>query len=181
MHPQASLRYRQETRTGRRIADDLVEPHTLALEVRLAAAQRGHVESLAVPVTSPRNHRCRHEHEPEESAGNDPAPPLQPSLRHARRRALRARGFRLTSSTAAVTAFRVTSPPFAFPPQVHLSWRGGQTQSRDHSRIACFTVLSSPEWYDMTARTPPAARRSRRTGSAVSRERSSSLTAIRTA
>ena len=50
-----------------------------------------------------------------------------------------------------------------------------------HSRNACFTSRSSPEWYAMTASMPPGARRSRSAGSARARPSSSSLTAMRTA
>ena len=45
------------------------------------------------------------------------------------------------------TARRVSiSPSARSPPQVHTGWRGGQMQAVLHSRKACFTSRSSPEW-----------------------------------
>ena len=107
--------------------------------------QRRKLEPLAVSIASPGDDRRRNQDEGRKRAGDDPPATLYAALRHARRRALRARGFRAISSSLAVTALRDTSFPSAWPRQVHSGCRGGQIHSRDHSRIACLTMRSSPE------------------------------------
>ena len=101
-----ALRYREKSRAGRSIPDFLIQPDTLTLEAGFSPLERSQLETFAVSIT-PAGYYCRrHENECDERAGNDPPAALYASLRHARRRALRARGFRAVSSSPAVIDFR---------------------------------------------------------------------------
>src|SRR5687768_12821991 len=177
VHPEAPLGYRHDYRTRRAEANRLRQANSLAFECGLLPEQRRQLDAFPVTVAPARDHCGGNEYERNEAAGNHPAAALQPSLRHARRRALLARGLREISSSVAVIALRVINLPRARPRHVHAGCRGGQMQSVDQSRIACFTRRSSPEWYEMTARTPPGVSRSLSAGSADSRAPSSSFTA----
>src|SRR5665647_3506219 len=145
MHSETSFSDRQNVRAGASLSYQLRKAGTLTLELCFLALQRSVRQALPVPVASTCDDRDGDENETHQSAGNHPTSELQPSLRHARRRALRERGFLAISASPAVMALRVINSPSAFPLHVHVSWRGGQMQSRDHSRIWCLVMRSSPE------------------------------------
>src|SRR5687768_2031002 len=144
-HPQPLFGKRQESRARRSVADLLVQLDSLALEIRPLSLQRSVLDTFAMPVAATGDHRDRSDQEPEEQAGDDPPATLHTALRHARSRALLARGFLAISPSDAVIDRRVMSVPSARPRHVHCNCRGGHIQSLDHSRISFFTRRSSPE------------------------------------
>src|SRR6266540_298086 len=174
----------------RQIAQPALELRALALEIGPAAvdllnpSRLGDTEAAA-PDDGETNDDEETENRPDDrppTRGPGAATRLSASYaarRHRRSLALRARGLRRVSSASAVIARRVTNSPSATPRQVHCGCFGGQMQSRLHSRIACLARRSSPEWYAITARTPPKFSRSRMTGSASSSALSSSFTRMR--
>src|ERR1017187_1150889 len=95
--------------------------------------------------------------------------------------ALRARGLLRTSTSSAVTGFRVTIRNTSFRPHAHPGRSVGQVQPVLFSTKNCFTMRSSREWKEMTAIRPPDFKNC----VAVSRPRlrlpSSSFTAMRNA
>lgn len=119
MHSEPSLGKRNNDRAGGRIAYLLLEFHTFALERGLPPRERGELAPFTVPVAAAGNDRRRNDYEYREAAGNAPAAALYSSFRHARNRALRARGFRAISSSPATMAFRVIGVPSARPLHVH--------------------------------------------------------------
>ena len=145
MHSEISLGDRHDDRTRGPVANLLLQSHALTLEIRLALDQLSQCDTFLVPIAPPRNDCRSDEDERDEAAGNNPAARLQPSFRHARRCALRARGFRSISGAPAVIGLRVIIDPSARPRHVHVGGRGGQMHSRDHSSIVRLVIRSAPE------------------------------------
>ena len=145
-HVQPLLGDRLQLRSARRLADRLLELDALGDERVVAPLE---IEKLPL-VSNTRDPACddagRHEDEADEHEG-DHRPPARGylALRHARRRALRARGLSRTSSGDAAMARRVSVVPNGRPRHVQIGCFGGQIQAALHSRNAFFTTRSSPE------------------------------------
>src|SRR5262249_51345370 len=75
-----------------------------------------------------------------------------PRRRATRRRALRLRGLADSSAGPAVTALRVTGSSVGWRPHWQIGRRGGQTQGLAWAATYCFTIRSSSEWKEITAR-----------------------------
>jgi len=119
VHLEAALCNWKNDRARRSVANDLRESDALALEVRLAPLQRSQLHAFLVTIASPCNHGSRNNNECDKAACHQPAAPLQPSFRHARSRALLARGLCAISASEAVIAFLVIPFPSAWPRHVH--------------------------------------------------------------
>lgn len=122
VHAEPPFGDRDEPDAGRCVADLRLEPYTLVPQLPEAGFDGAHPAGLSVTVTAPGDDCGCGENEADEDGSDDP-----PSLyryaarRHARSRALRARGLRDISSAEAFTALRITSSPRARPPHVHSS------------------------------------------------------------
>src|SRR5688572_30396741 len=102
--------------------------------------------ALLDSITAPRYDACGRQNETSEDQGGDGAAAEHHSaLRHARSRALRARGLEADSATDGVIGFRTISPPSGCPRHTQRGRRGGHTQRALQSRNAFFTIRSSPE------------------------------------
>ena len=147
MHVQSLLGDRLQPRSARRITNRRLQSNALRLERVELPLTLSNVGLLHDAVSSPCYDACRDQDETNQHEGDDRSPARgYAALRHARSRALRARGFLTTSSSDAVTARRVIVVPSGRPRQVQTGCFGGQIQAALHPRIACLTILSSPEW-----------------------------------
>lgn len=182
VHVQSLLGDRLQPRPAGSITNRRFEFDALRLERVELSLTLPDFDLLHDAVSSPCYDACRHQDETNQHERNE-RPPAggYAAFRHARSRALRARGFRATSSSEAVIARLVIVVPSGRPRQVHTGCFGGQMQAALHSRKVFLTIRSSPEWYAITTKVPPGVSRSRSAGSARSSPGSSSLTAIRTA
>src|SRR5690242_7059938 len=167
-------------RPARCFSDRGLQPDAVRLERVAFLLELSDFPLLLNAEHSPCNDARRDQDETDEHHGDHAAAPrLYSALRHARSRALRARGFRMTSSAEAGMARLVIVVPSGRPRQVQTGCFGGQTQAALQSRNAFLTMRSSPEWYAITTNVPPGNSRSRSAGSARSKPGSSSLTAMR--
>ena len=120
MHSQPLFSDRQQALARRRLADLSFEKDALIHELPKVRLDTAHLSGLRVSVTSSGDDRSCGDDKADEHCRDDPAPTDRyAALRHARNRALRARGFRSISSAEGLIAFRFTSTPRARPPQVH--------------------------------------------------------------
>src|SRR5260221_3146590 len=104
-----------------------------------------------------------------------------PSFSATRSLALRARGWRIVSSAAAINGRRETTRKPARCPQTQVGRWGGQMQSRDSRAMYCFTARSSSERKAMTASRPPRRRVLIAASRPLARFASSSFPATRSA
>jgi len=146
VHVQALLGDRLEARPTRIIPNYAFEPNTLLLQRVPPQLELSNFGLLAYAERSPCYDARSHQDETNEEDGDRrPAPGRYSALRHARSRALRARGFAAVSSSDAVTARRVRVVPSGRPRQVQTGCLGGQIQEALHSRKVFFAMRSSPE------------------------------------
>jgi hypothetical protein len=147
VHVQSLLGDRLQPRPTGSIANRRLQFDALRLERLELSLTLPDVDLLHDAVSSPCYDARRHQDETNEHERDERAPAGgYTSLRHARSRALRARGFRATSSSDAVIARRVIVLPSGRPRQVHTGCLGGQMQAALQSRKAFLTIRSSPEW-----------------------------------
>src|SRR5690606_32671038 len=183
-HPQPRARSRHDAAPTLQLADPLQHLRALRLRDRTLAShavqRTQHLECTAL-TPDDQAQRRQQDRERERETDHSTRTAHHAAFRHARRRALRERGLRSTSSGVGATGRRVSTPPSGSPRQRHTGSSGGQTHPRLHSRNASFTRRSSSEWYEITTKTPPGSSRSRSAGSARSSAPSSSFTAIRNA
>src|SRR5690606_23986808 len=182
--PKLRARLGHHSTPALQMADPLHHRRTLRLQHRSFTPHRVEpAQHLERPALAP-DHEAQRREQRRETKGHPydtRLPSHHAAFRHARSRALRARGFLSTSSAVGTTGLRVSVSPSGRPRQRHTGSSGGQMQARLHSRNAFFTIRSSSEWYERTTRTPSGSSASRNAGSARSSAPSSSFTAIRSA
>src|SRR5512143_1444134 len=146
VHVQSLLGDRLQTRSARRVTDIRLQPDAIRLERVALLLELSNLPLLLDTEDPPCNDARRDQDETDEHHGDEAAPTrLYSALRHARSRALRARGLQATSSADAGIARRVMVVPSGRPRQVQTGCLGGQMQAALHSRNAFFTMRSSPE------------------------------------
>ena len=146
VHVEALLGDRLEARPARCFPNYALEPNTLRLQRVSPLTELSNFGLLAYAERSPCYDARSHQDETNEQDGDGrPSSGRYSALRHARSRALRARGFVAVSSSDAVTARLVRVVPSGRPRQVQIGCFGGQMQAALHSRKVFFTMRSSPE------------------------------------
>src|SRR3954468_6836322 len=128
VHVQSLLGDRLQPRAAGRIANRRFEANALGDKSVTRALHVSNSVLLVDAIDSPCYDARRDQDETNQESGDEgpPAPARYSSLRHARRRALRARGLSRTSASEAVTARRVTVVPSGTPRQVQIGCLGGQ-------------------------------------------------------
>ena len=146
VHVEPLLGDRLQSGTARRVAYHALEPDTLCRQRVALLTELANVGLLPHAVDSPCYDARSHQDETDEHHGDErPATRAYSALRHALSRALRARGFRVISSSEAMIGRRVRVLPRGRPRHVQTGCLGGQMQDALQSRKACFTKRSSPE------------------------------------
>jgi hypothetical protein len=147
VHVETLFGDRLESRPARCSPNYAFEPNTLRLQRISPLTELSNFGLLAYAERSPCYDARSHQDETNQQDGDRrPATGGYSALRHARSRALRARGLAAVSSSDAVRARRVIVVPSGRPRQVHTGCFGGQMQAALHSRKVFFTIRSSPEW-----------------------------------
>lgn len=119
MHAQPPLGNRNQPRPRRCVPDPGGKLYTVAFQSRAHPLELRCLDALLVAEPPARHYGRRSQNESNQAAGHKPAACFQPSLRHARRWALRARGFLAISCELGATGFLVTTRPSGLPRHVH--------------------------------------------------------------
>ena len=151
---QALLGDPRQLRAARGVADVALELGALAPRAWRAAARAPALFARAATAEAPPpDDACRHEDETERARGRrcdrprTLSPPPPATRRHARRCALRARGLRAISSRRGDHRLPgQTCRPADGLGRCTRAVLGGRRRTRLHSRKACLTSRSSPEW-----------------------------------